>query len=104
MRIDRTAFGEITIDGKTYDHDVIVRTLGRRCETQEEVVETAIRHLSYRVGRRGTIRVRKGMQANNSRLGPRGKCAPLPGGGGLLREKGLPGRDPTHAAGDSSVQ
>jgi hypothetical protein len=24
MRIDRTAFGEITIDGKTYDHDVII--------------------------------------------------------------------------------
>jgi hypothetical protein len=25
MRIVRTAFGEITINGKTYDHDVIVR-------------------------------------------------------------------------------
>ncbi len=28
MWIDRTAFGEITIDGKTYDHDVIVRISG----------------------------------------------------------------------------
>jgi hypothetical protein len=28
MRIDHTAFGEITIDGKTYDHDVIVRLSG----------------------------------------------------------------------------
>ena len=28
MRIDHTAFGEITIDGKTYDHDVIVRRSG----------------------------------------------------------------------------
>jgi len=28
MRIDNTAFGEITIDGKTYDHDVIVRLSG----------------------------------------------------------------------------
>jgi hypothetical protein len=28
MRIDRTAFGEITIDGKTYDHDVIIRLSG----------------------------------------------------------------------------
>ena len=27
-RIDHTAFGEITIDGKTYDHDVIVRLSG----------------------------------------------------------------------------
>ncbi|HTT47166.1 MAG TPA: MTH938/NDUFAF3 family protein [Pseudolabrys sp.] len=28
MRIDRTAFGQITIDGKTYDHDVIIRLSG----------------------------------------------------------------------------
>lgn len=28
MRIDGTAFGEITIGGKTYDHDVVVRLSG----------------------------------------------------------------------------
>ena len=28
MRIDHTAFGEITIDGKTYDLDVIIRLSG----------------------------------------------------------------------------
>lgn len=28
MRIDHTAFGEITINGKTYDHDVIIRLSG----------------------------------------------------------------------------
>ena len=28
MRIDHTAFGEITIDGKTYDHDAIIRLSG----------------------------------------------------------------------------
>jgi hypothetical protein len=28
MRIDGTAFGEITINGKTYDHDVVVRLSG----------------------------------------------------------------------------
>ena len=28
MRIDATKFGEITIDGKTYDHDVIIRLSG----------------------------------------------------------------------------
>ena len=28
MRIDHTAFGEITIDVKTYDHDVIIRLSG----------------------------------------------------------------------------
>src|SRR3974390_621631 len=29
MRIDHTAFGEITIDGKTYEHDVIIRLSGK---------------------------------------------------------------------------
>ncbi len=28
MKIDGTVFGEITIDGKTYDHDVVVRLSG----------------------------------------------------------------------------
>ena len=28
MQIDSTAFGEITIDGKTYEHDVIIRLSG----------------------------------------------------------------------------
>jgi len=28
MRINHTAFGEITIDGKTYDHDVIIQLSG----------------------------------------------------------------------------
>lgn len=28
MRIDHTAFGEITIDEKTYEHDVIIRLSG----------------------------------------------------------------------------
>lgn len=28
MRIDRTSFGNITIDGKTYDHDVVIRLDG----------------------------------------------------------------------------
>jgi hypothetical protein len=29
VRIDHTAFGEITIEGKTYEHDVIVRLSGK---------------------------------------------------------------------------
>jgi len=28
MRIDDTTFGNITIDGKTYDHDVVIRLAG----------------------------------------------------------------------------
>ena len=28
MAIERTSFGSITIDGKTYEHDVIIRLSG----------------------------------------------------------------------------
>ena len=28
MEIERTTFGTITIDGKTYDHDVVIRLSG----------------------------------------------------------------------------
>ena len=28
MQVQRTSFGEITIEGKTYDHDVVVRLSG----------------------------------------------------------------------------
>lgn len=54
MRIDRTAFGEITIDGKTYDHDDH-SALGRDLETQEEALEAASWYLARRVGGRGEI-------------------------------------------------
>ena len=30
MEIERTTFGTITIDGKTYEHDVIIRLSGKR--------------------------------------------------------------------------
>ena len=29
MQIDKTEFGSITIDGKTYDHDVIIQLSGK---------------------------------------------------------------------------
>ena len=54
MRIDRTVFGEITIDGETYDHDVIVRLSGG--ETQKETFQETVRYLAYCVEGRGKIR------------------------------------------------
>jgi hypothetical protein len=41
MKIDGTTFGSITIDGKTYDHDVIVRL--------SEKVEKRKKKLSKRI-------------------------------------------------------
>ncbi len=37
MRIDHTAFGEITIDGRTYDHDVIIRLSGEIAKRKKKL-------------------------------------------------------------------
>jgi hypothetical protein len=37
MQINHTAFGEITIDGKTYDHDVIIRLSGEIAKRKKKL-------------------------------------------------------------------
>jgi hypothetical protein len=37
MSIERTAFGTITIDGKTYEHDVIIRLSGKVDKRQKKL-------------------------------------------------------------------
>ena len=37
MRIDHTAFGEITIDGTTYHHDVIIRLSGEIAKRKKKL-------------------------------------------------------------------
>ena len=44
MEIEGTTFGTITIDGKTYEHDVI--PLRRSGEAKEKAVEEVLRHLA----------------------------------------------------------
>ncbi len=45
MRIDGTTFGTITIDGKTYDHDVVIRLSGevvkRKKKLSKEIYGTS---------------------------------------------------------------
>ena len=37
MKIERTTFGTITIDGKTYEHDVIIRLSGEVTRRQKKL-------------------------------------------------------------------
>ena len=61
MRIDHTAFGEITIDGKTYDHDVIVRLSGEIMKRSKDeakfVFEKGCRQLILGSGQYGNVRL-----------------------------------------------
>jgi hypothetical protein len=37
MQIERTTFGTITIDGKTYEHDVIIRLSGEVVQRKKKL-------------------------------------------------------------------
>jgi len=37
MQIDRSEFGSITIDGKTYEHDVVIRLSGKVDKRQKKL-------------------------------------------------------------------
>jgi hypothetical protein len=45
-RIDRTAFGSVTIDGETFTHDVIIR-LGGRVEKRKKKLSKAVYGTSH---------------------------------------------------------
>jgi hypothetical protein len=42
MEIERTTFGTITIDGKTYEHDVIIRLSGEVARRKKKLFFTPI--------------------------------------------------------------
>ena len=76
MEIEGTTFGAITIDGKTYEHDVIIRLSGEVL-TEEEALEEVLWHLACPVEGRSEVRLREGMRAAHLRLGPDGQRASI---------------------------
>ena len=73
MEIEGTTFGTITIDGKTYEHDVIIRLSGEVVKAEEEAVEEVLRQ------RRSEVCLREGVRADHSRLRPDGQCTSIAG-------------------------
>jgi len=59
MRIDATEFGAITIDAKTYEHDVIIRLSGKVEKRRKRAFEGKIRDLPHRLKGRGEVRLRR---------------------------------------------
>jgi hypothetical protein len=51
MEIERTTFGTITIDGKTYEHDVIIRLSGEVARRKK------LRHLACPLEGRSDVRL-----------------------------------------------
>ena len=54
MEIERTTFGTITIDGKTYEHDVIIRLSGEVARRKKKLKEV-LRHLACPLERRSEV-------------------------------------------------
>src|SRR5262249_32279645 len=104
MEIEGTTVGTITIDGETYEHDVIIRLSGEVVKRKKKAVEEVLRHLARALERRGEVRLRERMRAAHSRLGPNGQRASLAGSRGVFREKGLQGPVAAHPRGDRCVQ
>ena len=46
MKIESTTFGAITIDGTTYQHDVVVRLSGEVVKRKKEVIKEALWYLA----------------------------------------------------------
>ncbi len=51
MTIEGTAFGSITVDGTTYEHDVIIRVSGEVMKRKKKAVEAVLRHLACHLER-----------------------------------------------------
>ena len=56
MQIEATTFGSITIDGKTYEHDVIIR-LSSEVARRETAVEEVLWHLACPLEGRSEVRL-----------------------------------------------
>ena len=57
MEIEATTFGTITIDGKTYEHDVIIRLSGEVARRKKKAVEEVLRHLACPLEGRSEVRL-----------------------------------------------
>jgi hypothetical protein len=79
MEIESTTFGTITIDGKTHEHDVVIRLSGEIVKRKKKLSKKVLRHLARGLERRSEVCLREGMQAAHCWLGANGQCAFIAG-------------------------
>jgi hypothetical protein len=68
VQIENTTFGSITIDGKTYEHDVVIRLSGEVVKRKKKLSKK-LYGTSHALQRRSKVRLREGMPAAYPRLG-----------------------------------
>jgi hypothetical protein len=88
MKIERTTFGEITINGKTYDHDVVVRLSGEVIKRKKKLSKR-LYGTSHVLSEDEARFLRKGLRPDHHWLGADGQCAAIPGSRGLFQQERL---------------
>ena len=89
MEIEGTTFGTITIDGKTYEHDVIIRLSGEVVKRKKKLSKKYYGTSHVLSKDEAKFVFENGCRAAHSRHGPDGQCASIAGSGGLFCENAL---------------
>ena len=87
MEIQNTAFGTITMDGKTYDHDVIVRLSGEVVKRKKKLSKKYYGTSHILSKDEAKFVFEKGCEQLICWFGPNGQCASIAGSRRLLREQ-----------------
>jgi hypothetical protein len=89
MEIKSTTFGAITIDGKTYERDVIIRLSGEVVKRKKKLSKKYYGTSHVLSKDEAIVCLREGVQPAYCWLGPNGQCAPIAGSRSLFRKKRL---------------
>ena len=79
MKIDGTVFGAITIDGKTYEHDVVVRLSGEVVKRKKKLSKRFFGSSHMLSEDEGKFSVREGVRPGRHWLGSDVQRAPITG-------------------------
>ena len=90
MQIDKSEFGSITIDGKTYEHDVVIRLSGKVDKRQKKLSKEqyGTSHIISKAEAKSVFE--KGCDLLIIGAGQEGNVRLSPEASALFRKKGLP--------------
>jgi hypothetical protein len=79
MEIESTTFGTITIDGKTYEHDVVIRLSGEVMKRKKKLSKKYYGTSHVLSKDEAKFVFERGVRAAHCWLGPNGQCASIAG-------------------------
>src|SRR5260370_35132898 len=90
MKIESTTFGAITIDGTTYEHDVVVRLSGEDVKRKKKLSKKLCGTSHVLSKDEAKFSLREGVRQGCHRLESDAQRAAVSGGGSIIHKKGSP--------------